>query len=108
MSVSKKVKIVVFVPESHSNAVRVAMADAGAGQIGNYSGCSFWSKGTGCFTPEEGAQPSIGMVGKVEFVPEYRIEATCDRAVLDAVVNAIKAVHPYEEVAMDVYPLEEY
>ncbi len=108
MSTSLNVKIVVFVPESHVDAVREAMAEAGAGKIGNYTGCSFSSKGVGRFLPQVGAHPAIGEVGKVEAVEEERIEAVCAREVLDEVIKAIKVVHPYEEVAMDVYPLEEY
>lgn len=101
------VKIVVFVPESYADAVRESMARAGAGRLGNYSFCSFSSKGVGRFKPEEGARPAIGEVGKLESVQEERIEAICSRDSLKAVVAAIKKAHPYEEVALDVYQLEE-
>jgi len=107
MNQSKNVKIVVFVPESHTDAVREAMGKAGAGKIGNYTYCSFSSKGIGRFKPEEGAHPNIGEVGKFELVTEERIEAVCERDKLVDVINAIKKAHPYEEVALDVYPLEE-
>ena len=103
---TNRVKIVVFVPKSHADAVRQAMGDAGAGKIGNYTGCSFSSKGIGRFKPEEGAHPAIGEVGKFEAVEEERIEMVCDRDAVANVVSAIKNVHPYEEVALDVYPLE--
>lgn len=102
----KNVKIVVFVPETHTNAVREAMGKAGAGKIGNYSFCSFSSKGIGRFKPEQGANPHIGEVGKFEEVVEERIETICPREKLERVINAIKEVHPYDEVALDVYPLE--
>jgi hypothetical protein len=105
---SKNVKIVVFVPETHTAVVREAMGKAGAGKIGNYSSCSFSSKGVGRFKPEEGANPNIGEVGKPEEVPEERIEMVCSREKIQDVVRAIKEVHPYEEVALDVYPLEEF
>jgi hypothetical protein len=105
---SNNVKIVVFVPESHANAVREAMGEAGAGKIGNYTNCSFSSKGIGRFKPEAGANPTIGEVGKMEAVEEDRIEMVCPRGVLTNVVAAIRKVHPYEEVAMDMYPVEEY
>jgi len=103
---SNNVKIVVFVPESHADAVREAMSNAGAGKIGNYTNCSFSSKGVGRFNPSEGANPAIGEVGKLESVEEERIEVVCAREVLTNVIAAIKRAHPYEEVAIDVYPLE--
>ena len=103
---SGNVKIVVFVPETHTDIVREAMGKAGAGKIGNYSYCSFSSKGVGRFKPEDGANPLIGKVGKFEEVSEGRIEVLCSREKLQDVIKAIKNVHPYDEVAMDVYPLE--
>jgi len=99
------VKIVVYVPESHADAVRNAMGAAGAGRIGRYSYCSFSSKGIGRFLPGEGAQPAIGTVGSLTQVPEERIEVVCARSLLEQVIAAIKSVHPYEEVALDIYPL---
>jgi len=107
MSQSNNVKIVVFVPESHTDIVREAMGRAGAGKIGNYTYCSFSSKGIGRFKPEEGAHPSIGEVGKFESVTEERIEVLCERDKAADVIRAIKKVHPYEEVALDIYPMEE-
>jgi hypothetical protein len=103
---STHVKIVVFVPETHTDAVREAMGKVGAGKIGNYSHCSFSSKGIGRFKPEDGANPHIGEVGKFEEVIEERIETLCPREKLQEVITAIKEVHPYDEVALDVYPLE--
>jgi len=108
MTQSDNVKIVVFVPESHADAVREAMGAAGAGKIGNYTHCSFSSSGMGRFKPEEGAHPAIGSVGIPEVVSEERIEVVCSRNLLGDVVAAIKKVHPYEEVALDIYPLEEF
>ncbi len=99
------VKLVVFVPESHADAVRKSMGDAGAGHIGNYSHCSFSCKGTGRFLPLNGADPAIGEVGTLEQVLEERIEVTCERSQIEAIIKAIKAVHPYEEVVIDVYPM---
>jgi len=107
MSQSANVKIVVFVPESHADIVREAMGKADAGKIGNYTGCSFSSKGIGRFKPEAGAHPNIGEVGKFESVAEERIEAVCQRGKAMDMIKAIKEVHPYEEVALDIYPLEE-
>lgn len=99
------VKIVVFVPLTHADIVRKAMGDAGAGALGNYSHCTFSSKGIGMFKPLKGAHPNIGKVGKLETVKEERIETVCEKGKLKYVISAIKKVHPYEEVAMDVYPL---
>jgi hypothetical protein len=107
MKESNNVKIVVFVPETHTEIVREAMGEAGAGKIGNYTFCSFSSKGIGRYRPEDGAHPAIGEVGKFESVEEERIEVVCDKKILENVIAAIKKVHPYEEVAMDIYPLVE-
>ena len=99
MNSSLRVKIVVF--------VRDAMGNAGSGVIGNYIHCSFSSKGFGRFQPQEGANPTIGEIGKMEAVSEERIEVVCDREKLKQVIEAMRAVHPYDEVAFDVYALEE-
>ncbi len=103
---SKNVKLVVFVPETHTDIVREAMGKAGAGKIGNYTYCSFSTKGFGRFKPENEAKPHIGQIGVLEKVSEERIETVCSREKLNGVIKVIKEVHPYEEVAFDVYPLE--
>lgn len=107
MSVSNNVKIVVFVPEANADAVREAMARAGAGKIGNYSACSFSTKGVGRFKPEDGAHPAIGEVGTSESVVEERIEILCSRDCLKDVIIEMKKAHPYEEVAYDIYHFED-
>lgn len=100
-----QVKIVVFVPKTHTEIVRQAIGDAGAGKVGNYSHCSYSVDGIGRYKPIEGAKPFIGTVGKFEEVEEERIECVCDRTKAKQVIKAIRSVHPYEEVAFDVYPL---
>ena len=105
-NLSKNVKIVIFVPETHTDIVREAMGKAGAGKIGNYTHCTFSTKGIGRFKPEQGANPHIGEVGTLEEVVEERIETVCERTKLNAVIDAIKSVHPYDEIAYDVYSLE--
>lgn len=100
-----RVKIVIFVPTAHSDVIRKVIGDAGVGLIGNYSHCSFSSKGTGRYKPLEGAHPTIGEVGKLEEVEEERIEFVCPKDKAKEVISAIKQVHPYEEVALDIYPL---
>lgn len=98
-------KIVVFVPVSHADYVRKAFAESGAGQIGNYDFCSFSSKGFGRFRPGEGSKPFIGEQGVIEEVEEERIEVICPYSKLEMVLKAVRAAHPYEEPAIDVYPL---
>ena len=102
----KHYKIVVYVPENHADALREAIGNAGAGKIGNYTHCTFTLKGTGRFKPEEGANPAIGEVGKLEEVSEDRIETVCSEERLKDVLKTIRDVHPYEEPATDVYPIE--
>jgi hypothetical protein len=99
-------KIVVYVPDTHGEAVRAAMGEAGAGRIGNYAHCSFTTKGMGRFLPLAGASPAIGVVGRAEAVEEERIETVCAEDRLKEVIEAIRRVHPYEEPAIDIYPLE--
>lgn len=99
------VKIVVFTPVSHSDEIRKALADSGAGHIGNYDHCSFSSKGIGRFRGGEGTNPFIGKPGKIEEAEEERIEAICPYEKADVVMEAVKKAHPYEEPAIDVYPL---
>ena len=102
----KRYKIVVYVPEDHADALREAMAGAGAGVIGNYTHCTFTIKGIGRFKPGEGAHPMVGEVGKLEEAAEDRIETVCAGGKLQDVLKAIRAAHPYEEPATDVYPME--
>lgn len=99
-------KVVVYVPTENADAVREAIAGAHGGELGKYTHCSFSMKGIGRFKPETGANPHIGEVGKLEQVKEERIEVTCRAEILEDVITAIKRVHPYEEVALDVYSLE--
>ena len=103
---TKNVKLVVFVPVSHSDIVRQALGEAGAGKIGNYDFCSFSSLGTGRFRGNENSNPSIGEPNKFESVEEERIEVVVPREILKDVVEKLKAVHPYEEVAFDIYSIE--
>ncbi len=101
----KLYKVVVFIPKGHEDAVMEAMARAGAGWIGNYSHCTFQIKGTGTFMPLEGTNPYIGQQGRLERVEEVRLETVVLSNQLDKVIEAMLQVHPYEEVAYDIYPL---
>ncbi len=96
------VKVVTFVPEPAADDVAEAMSDAGAGVIGNYSGCSFRTAGIGAFRAGPGAEPVAGDPGGVNREPEIRLEMICPSSRLDGVVAALVAAHPYEEPAFDV------
>ena len=99
-------KVVVFVPETHADAVRQSMAAAGAGTGGDYAACSFSSAGTGRFVPLEGARPAVGTVGEREAVAEVRVEATVPTWLVSAVREAAARAHPYEAPVIDVYSVE--
>jgi dinuclear metal center YbgI/SA1388 family protein len=99
-------KIVTFVPASHVDTVAAAMARAGAGRIGNYEECSFRTEGTGTFRGSKETRPMIGKAGRFERAFETRLEMIAQRWHVDSIIEAMKAVHPYEEVACDVYPLD--
>ncbi|MBY9076891.1 Nif3-like dinuclear metal center hexameric protein [Nocardioides sp. WL0053] len=98
-------KIVTFAPHEDAGRIRDAMTSAGAGRIGDYDSCTFTVEGEGRFRPLDGATPAVGRVGEVEVVAESRIEAVVPRDRRDAVVAALRAVHPYEEPAYDVLEL---
>lgn len=98
-------KWVVFVPPEFAEPVRAAMFNAGAGHIGDYSGCSWSVTGTGQFLPHEGATPAIGRVGRMERLPEDRVEMVAAARLRAGVLAAMRAAHPYEEPAFDVVAL---
>jgi dinuclear metal center YbgI/SA1388 family protein len=99
-------KLVVFTPESDSDAVLAAAFAAGAGRIGAYEECSFASRGQGTFFGTEEANPSVGKKGQRETVDELRLEVLCPGESLGTVLAAIRAGHSYEEPAIDVYPVQ--
>jgi hypothetical protein len=103
---TKNVKFVVFVPLSHADIVRKTLGESGAGKIGNYDFCSFSTRGVGRFRGNEKSNPTVGEANKHESVEEEKIEAIVPREILKEVITRVKAVHPYEEVAFDIYPLE--
>lgn len=100
-------KLVVFVPVTHLEEVRNGIAAAGAGFIGNYSHCTFSAKGTGTFLPQAGTDPFIGKQGTLEQVEEVRLETILPEEIQNKVIKAMLQVHPYEEVAYDIYPVEQ-
>ena len=99
-------KLVVFVPEGYQEEVRKAISEAGAGWIGNYSHCTFQTSGTGTFMPREKTNPFKGEKFRVEKVNEIRLETVLPYFKMEQVIHALQESHPYEEVAFDLYSLE--
>jgi len=99
-------KLVTYVPQLHSYAVRQAIFEAGAGQIGNYDACSFNSEGTGTFRANDEAQPFVGEINKMHSEPETRVEVVLPEYLKYKVLEALLKAHPYEEPAYDFIPLK--
>ena len=99
-------KLFTFAPADKAAAVRQALFDAGGGHIGQYSECSFNSPGTGTFRASEGANPYVGAIGEQHQENEVKIEVIFPAYLQSPLVAALKAAHPYEEVAYDVVALE--
>ncbi|HWP95851.1 MAG TPA: Nif3-like dinuclear metal center hexameric protein [Syntrophomonadaceae bacterium] len=98
-------KLVVYVPVTHEEQVRRAVNQAGAGHIGAYRDCSFRVPGTGTFRPLAGTKPFLGRINELEEVEEFRLETILPHKLVPQVLKAMKAAHPYEEVAYDLYAL---
>jgi len=101
-------KLVVFVPEEDADEISDAMTGAGAGVIGEYTRCTFRTPGTGTFFGGEGTDPYAGEKGRLERVSEIRLEAVVPAHAVNRAIVAIRNVHPYEEPALDVYPIDGY
>ncbi len=99
-------KLSVYVPRTHVDTLRQSLFDAGAGHIGDYDQCSYNSAGYGTFRPLEGADPTIGQIGKQERVEETKIEVVYPAHIERQIIVAMLASHPYEEVAHDIYMLD--
>lgn len=100
-----RVKLVWFVPAEALEVTREAVFEAGAGRIGDYERCSWYTAGTGTFLGGDESDPAVGERGREEHVPELRVETVVSEELLDDVVAALRDAHPYEEPAFDVYPL---
>jgi hypothetical protein len=100
-------KLVVFVPRESLDTVRNALFEAGAGRIGDYTRCSWYTQGTGTFLGGAGTDPSVGEKGREERVAELRLETVYPIEREAEVVRALRAAHPYEEPAFDLYALAE-
>lgn len=100
-------KLAFFVPVDAAEAVKEAVFSSGAGRIGDYEACCFQTRGTGQFRPLDGADPHIGQVGELERVEELKVELVCADALIRDAIAALRAAHPYEEPAYEVWKLEE-
>jgi hypothetical protein len=98
-------KLIVFVPPDSLDAVRDALFAVGAGRIGDYERCSWYTEGTGTFVGGEKTNPTLGEPGREERVREVRLETVFPAALQDEVIAALRWAHPYEEPAFDVYEL---
>ena len=98
-------KLVFFVPDSHLESVKSAVFAAGAGHIGNYDQCCWQVSGQGQFRPLPGAAPYLGQHAQLETVQEYRVEMVCADVCIREAIAALRAAHPYEEPAIDVWRL---
>jgi len=100
-------KLCFFVPEADLEAVKQALFDIGVGRIGDYDCCCWQTLGTGQFRPLPGSNPHIGHQDALEKVAEWKVEMVCDDQLIRLAVSTLKQAHPYEEVAYDVWRLEE-
>jgi dinuclear metal center YbgI/SA1388 family protein len=98
-------KLIVFVPQSHSELVAEALFNSGAGHIGNYKNCSFITTGVGSFFPLSNSNPFNGEKDKVENLNESKIEVILPDYLVSDVIQSMKDAHPYEEIAYDVLQL---
>ena len=99
-------KIVTFIPETHVEQARNALATAGAGRIGHYTLCSFEAEGMGTFLGSAESSPAVGEREQLEHVPERRLEMVCAKPAVALALETLRRFHPYEEPAIDVYELE--
>jgi dinuclear metal center YbgI/SA1388 family protein len=103
---NRLLKLVTFIPESHLEKVREAVFEEGAGVIGNYDQCGFTTSGTGSFRGNDTTNPFVGEKGKIHNEKEIRFETILFSHLKEKVIRALLKVHPYEEVAYDIYALE--
>ena len=97
-----------YVPKDSKEKTKQALFDIGVGKFENYECCSFETLGTGQFKPVADANPHIGKLGKIEKVQEYKVEMICSDEIIKEAVKVLKEAHPYEEVAYEVFRMEEF
>ena len=98
-------KLEIFIPETHLDVLQKALWEVDAGHIGNYDCCLSYSRVIGCWRPLAGTTPYLGTRGEISSEPEIKVEVTCKTENVDRTVDAVKAVHPYEEPVINVIPL---
>lgn len=101
-------KLNFFVPKENKEEVKQALFNMGVGKYDNYECCSFETPGIGQFKPVDEAHPHIGTLGKVERVEEYKVEMACSDDLIKKAVETLKKIHPYEEVAYEVFKMEAF
>jgi hypothetical protein len=101
-------KLNFFVPTEAKEAVKEALFKIGVGKYENYEECSFETLGMGQFKPIEKADPYIGSLGEVERVEEYKVEMICQDELITLAIKTLKEAHPYEEVAYEVFKMEDF
>jgi len=105
LPLSSYLLIVFSVPATHVDSMLDAIVQAGGGKFGNYTHAASLIKVTGCFMPQNGSQPFIGIHYELEHVEEVEIKTVCTAETLEAVVEEIKRVHPYEETLIEIHPV---
>lgn len=100
-------KLNFFVPSEDKERVKEALFAIGVGRYNNYECCSFETLGSGQFKPINKAHPHIGELNKIEHVEEYKVEMICEEALIKKAIEVLKETHPYEEVAYEVFKMEE-
>lgn len=108
MEFSDKVKVWLSCPKTHVDVVRLAIGGAGIGTIGNYSYCTFVTEGRGYSKASPDATPFVGVAGEMNEVEEMVIEFSCKKDQLPLLKQILKEHHPYEEVAIDIFPLLDF
>ena len=98
--------IIFYSPVEHTEKIKQAMFEAGAGRIGSYACCAFQTVGTGQFMPLPTAMPFIGQEGNLDRVTECRVEMICEEYCIEAAIAALKISHPYETPAYHVIRME--
>ncbi len=101
----KYCKLEIFIPETHLPQLRKALQKADAGHIGSYDSCLSWSRVTSTWRPLEGADPFIGKTGEISEEPELKVEVIVKKERLQETIEAVRAVHPYEEPVINVIAL---
>ena len=101
-------KLNFYVPTEAKEKTKQALFDIGVGKIGNYECCSWESLGHGQFKPIGNANPHIGEINKIEFVEEYKVELICKVELIEEAIKTLKQAHPYEEVAYEVFKMENF